>query len=315
MRISAATRDRVLAAAEEIGYRPNAFARALRTSRSRTIGVVVTDTTNPFLTSLLREVDAAARSRGYHLILVTAQGGIDLDQADPSAGVLGMMDAFIILGEPPNHLAVTSELIAQLKPVIYVAREGQTTHELAVSTDNAAGVHLALDYLYDLGHRRMACIAGPATADMNARLAAYRRFLADHGIAGSELVCSATDDYLGGFQAARDVLASDPQPSAIFVCDDVMAVGAMRAVAEAQVAVPEMISVIGFDGITLGEFITPPLTTVVQPVQAMAEGTLDLAVQLLEEGEPRGDGATTLSLQPRLLIRASCAPPAPVQKG
>lgn len=305
--ISEATRKQILAAADELGFRPNPFARALRTLRSETLGVVVTESTNPFLASLVQAIEIAARSRGYHVLPLTATHDDPISTVETTRSAIAMLDALIVLGEPPHHWELVSESLARQRPVVYVARETRRRDVLAVYTDNEGGMELLLQHLYRLGHRRIECIAGPMTADMKARVATYQSFAKAHQ--GHYEIRHMSDDFRGGYEAARNLLANDPPPTAIVACDDVMAVGVLRAAHELGFRVPRDLSVVGFDGIALGEYTVPSLTTVLQPVPELSQAALDLTVQALDRGSSGKGNLRPVKVEPSLIVRGSSSPP------
>jgi LacI family transcriptional regulator len=307
--ISETTRRRILAAAEELGYRPNAHARALRTLESNTIGAIITDVGSPFLSILLRKIDSAARNVGYHLLLVTAESNAaERDSFDSTLDEY-LVDGVIILGEPSHQLELVSESIARRKPVVFVAREVESEGAYAVHVDNRKGTELALSYLMELGHRCIACIAGPDAADVQKRVQSYKEFVQYNDLPDLPgYIQTVKEDYEGGYRAAHHLLTGTDPPTAIFACADVMAIGAVYAAHELGMSVPDDLSVIGFDDIPVTRYTIPPVTTVHQPVDVMGEHTVQLMMDLLEDRGKVDRAAARVKLDPRLIVRGSCGP-------
>jgi LacI family transcriptional regulator len=313
--VAAATRQRVEAAIDLLGYRPNAAARSLVQRRAQVLGIVVTDIRNPFFGEIAHAIAEVAGDAGYATVL----GDLSMDRSGASSFLdlvrEGRADALIFAAWPTvpgaaRRLRETTFPIAFVgcRPVAGVAADW-------VAVDEERGVALAVRHLVELGHRRIACIAS-AEDDAADRLAGYRAGLAEAGLALDERMVVRADatrdeaDFgsLAGYRAARSLLATGSRPTAILAADDFLALGAMQALEEAGVLVPRDISLVGFDDIRFAGLSRIGLTTVSQPRAQMGRLVAELALERLgraEPGAPRG-----ILLEPRLIVRTSTGPPA-----
>ncbi|WP_410643251.1 LacI family DNA-binding transcriptional regulator [Amycolatopsis sp. lyj-346] len=302
--VSADVRRRVLAAAEEIGYRPNNAARALASGRTRSIGIVTLGTALYGPASLLAGIERAVRNSGYALRVVSTLEG------DPS-GVAGAVESLleqgvdgIVVSEPidegPLSLRVdVPVLVFGSAPVPAAPRI------ITAGVISEALARLATDHLLDLGHETVHHIAGPrpwyAARD---RTEGWRKALRARG-APAPPVVDGDWSARSGYAAGR-VLADD-DVTAVFAANDDMAIGLIRALLDAGKRVPEDVSVVGYDDTPISAYVTPPLTTVRQPFDAMASTGLRLLVHAIEQPQA---GALDPGEPPlELVVRASTAPP------
>ena len=303
--VSADVRGRVLQAAEELGYRLNGAARALASGRTRSIGVVALGTALYGPASLLIGIERAARDAGYALRVVNTQEG------DP-AGVAGAVESLleqgvdgIVVSEPIDEGSVP--LRADV-PVLVLGAPATFGGPRAV----AAGVgaeslaRAATEHLLDLGHVTVHHLAGPqrwfAARD---RLRGWRAALAERDREQPPVI-EGDWSASSGYTAGRE-LAAAGEATAVFAANDDMAVGLIRALLEAGLRVPEDVSVVGFDDIPVSAYVTPPLTTVRQPFDAVAREGLRLLVQAIEK--PDAEPAPASDPPVELVVRASTAPP------
>ncbi|WP_439145672.1 LacI family DNA-binding transcriptional regulator [Streptomyces canus] len=302
--VSADVRGRVLQAAEELGYRLNSAARALASGRTRSIGVVALGTALYGPASLLIGIERAARDAGYALRVVNTQEG------DP-AGVAGAVESLleqgvdgIVVSEPIDEGSVP---LRAGVPVLVLGAPATFGGPRAV----AAGVgaeslaRAATEHLLDLGHVTVHHLAGPqrwfAARD---RLQGWRAALAERDRAQPPVI-EGDWSASSGYTAGRELATADV--TAVFAANDDMAVGLIRALLEAGLRVPEDVSVVGFDDIPVSAYVTPPLTTVRQPFDAVAREGLRLLVQAIEK--PDAEPAPASDPPVELVVRASTAPP------
>jgi DNA-binding LacI/PurR family transcriptional regulator len=301
-----ATRERVLQAAKEIGYRPDARARLLRSSRSRLLGVQF-GLQEPFHGDLVEGIYAAAEPAGYQ---------IALSAVAPSRGerhavetlLADRCEALILLG-PQVPAGALAELAAQL-PVVSVARRLRraTVGVDVVRTADDEGARQAVDHLVALGHRDIAHIDGgdaPGAAD---RRRGYRTAMSRHGLSGHVRVLPGGLTEEDGAGAARALLAAGPRPTAVLAFNDRCATGVLDTFLRAGLPVPGEISVVGFDDSHLARLAHIDLTTVAQDVRRLARLAVGRAIARLE-GEP-ASGADTV-IAPRLVVRGTTATPRP----
>jgi DNA-binding LacI/PurR family transcriptional regulator len=305
--ISEATRGRVLEAAARLGYRPNLLARGLRTQRSGTVGVLVADITDPFSAALIPEITSVFTARGYQFLLSHAA-------LDPQAGLaydrlLGSwVDGLLVLGDHALEREAEAEVLAQHRHVVGVARTRENTLIPAVNVDDALGVRLALEHLLALGHRQIGFVGNRLAWDMGRRLEVFLSAMAARGLAvPPEAIALVPHSAAGGYAAASRLLAAQAPVTALLCAADLLAVGALCALQEAGWPVPRAISVIGFDDIPLAAYTVPPLTTVRQPVGALARTAATFLLDAIEgvTATPPDDGLVPGTVPPASLERGS----------
>ncbi len=305
--VSDELRARVLSAMQELGYKPNRLARSLRQGRTYTIGMIVPDSANPFFAEVARGIEDTTFGNGYSLILCNSDGDLEkeLFYADHLAEkqVDGIL--FIAAGVSSEHIVL---LKRRQIPVVVVDRDLLDVAVDAVLTDNRGGGYLATRHLIELGHRRIACITGPSDITPSAeRVAGYRQALREVEIPVDEgLILRGNFDFESGYRAAEDLLARSPRPTAIFACNDLMAVSVLSAANRRGLRVPEDLSVVGYDDIRLASFTVPLLTTVQQPKHEI--GVL-AATWLLDRIEEPDLPPRQRLLEVQLQVRQTTAPP------
>jgi len=303
--VSDRLRERVLAAIEELDYQPNVLARSLRRGKTHTIGMIVPDSANPFFAEVARGIEDTSFEHSHSLILCNSDGdlGKELLYTDVLAEkqVDGIL--FVAAGVSTEHIKA---LQARCIPVVVVDRDIPDVAVDSVLTDNARGGWLATRHLLELGHRRVGCIAGPSDLTPSAdRVTGYSQALTECGVPVDEVLVAKGDfQYESGYQAARQLLAMDDPPTAIFACNDLMAVGVIAAAVEMGFQVPADLSVVGFDDVRLASFANPPLTTIVQPKYDMG---VIAAKMLLERMRDLDIPPRRKTFDTRLLVRRSTA--------
>jgi LacI family transcriptional regulator len=277
--VSEDVRRSVQAAMDELGYAPNALARSLRRGETHTIGLVLPDSANPFFAEVGRAIEATAFDVGYSVILCNTEGDSAKEQFYLDLLAKKQVDGVILVatGDGLGSLPALSRRL----PIVAVDRVLPGAEIDAVLTDNRHGGYLATQHLLDLGHRRIACITGPSHLTLSAeRVVGYRDALTQAGIAVAETWLVRGDFHPeSGRNGALALLERPDAPTAIFACNDLMAIGILRTAAEFGLRVPEDLSVVGFDDIELASYTYPQLTTIVQPKVEMGRR----AVQLLTE--------------------------------
>jgi DNA-binding LacI/PurR family transcriptional regulator len=310
-RASPATRERVLAAARELGYRPSGVARSLKLRQTRTIGLIVTDIENPFFPSLVRAVEDAARAEGYAILLGNAADDPERESAYLELLVDRRVDGVIIAA---SSLGIRhGEWLAEPPlPVVLVNTTSTGVPLTAVASDNRAGARSAAEHLIGLGHRRLGFLAAPArNVDSPVRLAGVRDAMAAAGLDPTELQVATGLALVGGGETAMtELLGSAVRPTGVVAYNDLMAIGAMRAAKSLGLRIPDDVSIAGFDDVEFASYVDPPLTTVAQDQATMGrEAVRALAAQLAAgRGSPPSE-ATIVRLPTVLRIRGSTAPP------
>ena len=305
--VSPATRERVLAAMRELGYRPNSSARALVTGRTQTLGVVSFDTTLYGPASTLFGIERAAHEAGYFIIIVSLKA---LDRSSVIEAVerlrlQGVDGILVIVSEQGSAEA----LLAAPDDVPIVAVEGGPEQGLpVVAVDQREGALLATRHLLELGHRTVWHVTGPTTSlESQQRVRGWESALRE---AGAEVPPPLTGDWSArsGYHLGRR-LSGEPTAGAVFVANDQMALGLLRAMHEAGRRVPQDVSVVGFDDIPEAPYFTPPLTTVRQDFGEVGSRSLRVLVRAIENHRT-GAGAPAGSLvAAQLVVRASTVSP------
>lgn len=278
--VSQESRQRVLQSMEELGYKPNALARSLRRRKTNTLGMIVPDSANPFFAEVARAIEDASFAQNYSVILCNSEGDLEKQQTYTNVLIENRVAGILFVAA-----GVSTELVNELGqrrvPLVIVDREVPGVKADTVLTNHAQGGCLATQHLIDLGHRRIACIAGNSEVSPSAeRVTGYRETLKKNGISFDEcLVVKGDFQYESGYEATRQLLQLSRPPTAVFACNDLMAVGCISAARELGLRVPDDLSVVGFDDVRLASFTNPPLTTIVQPKVEI--GTL--ATQMLLE--------------------------------
>ena len=303
--VADATAVRVRDAALAMGYRPDVAARRLRTRRSMSVLLVVRDIGNAFYLEVLRGVEAEARAAGYGVLMGNTEDDAERESEYVDMLMDGHADAMILMtgkAPVPSGGGDATEL-----PIVVALEPLQDALFPAVQIDNRAAARDAVEHLLGLGHRRIAHISGPVPEPMSVlRLAGWEDALREAGVASERAV---RGDYtlVGGERAAQEVLSRTPCPTALFVANDEMAWGAMRAARAAGLSLPDDLSIVGFDDLAPSAAFDPPLTTVAQPRVEIGRHAMRLLLDRL--GGDANEHCATIVLPTTLVVRGSTAPP------
>jgi DNA-binding LacI/PurR family transcriptional regulator len=291
-RISARTEEAVRAAAEELGYRPNVAARALKTGAARTVALVVPDITNPFFGGLLRGAQTAARAAGYAVALIDTNNDRDWGAASAEALRAGPADGLLLFEVDPPPRAAGSE------PIVVI--ESESRGHPSVRLDVASGTEAAIRHLLELGHRRIGHVASVHDRPtFRLRRRTVDRLVGDDvpRVRSEFTLASARD-------AVRELLTGHDDLTALFCDDDVVAAGAYLGARELGVRIPDDLSVVGFDGLDIGRVLDPPVTTIVSDAGELGRIAFELLTAQLQGKRPR-----SRVLPVELEVRGSTAPP------
>lgn len=304
-RISEGTRAAILAIASEQGYSPNIYARSLVTRSSGVVGIVVDRVANPFYGELVERLYLRLVEIGKYPMLLKLEGGsLEAEMEAIQPIIQYRMDGCIIASAPLSSKA--AQVCARYRlPMVMINRVARD-HSCAVSCNNYKGGMMVGQLLADAAHTRVAFVAGRVdTSTSEDRESGLRQALKK---AGLELVGCARGNYTyeGGFAAARELLAGQARPDAIFAANDIMALGVIDAVRDAGLTVPGDISVIGFDDIQAARWHNYRLTTIAQPVDAMISNALALLLKRIESPDLKGED---ISIQGELRVRHSARLP------
>ena len=300
------TRERVLAAMSALNYRPNALARSLRQGKTNSLGLVLPDSANPFFAEISRSIEDAAFKKGYSVFLCNTE--LDTQRELFYVDVLSKKQVdgiiFVAAGDQADSLDF---LLRQNMPVVMIDRDLPNVEVDAVLTDHQLGGRLATQHLIQLGHKRIACIAGPSSITPSAeRLTGYRKALEEAGLSYDERLIMRGDYHAqSGMDITHAILKLEPRPTAIFALNDLMALGALRAAAEAGYSVPRDLAVVGYDDLELARFTNPPLTTIAQPKKEIGAQAVNLLVDRIAL---KSRSPSRLVLAPELIVRRSTQP-------
>ncbi|WP_032907976.1 ribose operon transcriptional repressor RbsR [Yersinia intermedia] len=302
--VSDPIRDKVLAVIKQLNYAPSALARSLKLNQTRTIGMLVTASSNPFYAEVVRGVERSCYERGYSLILCNTEGDIDRMSRSIETLMQKRVDGLLLMCTE-NHRP--SQDILRCYPSLPIIMMDWAPFEGVndVIQDNSLlGGEMATSYLIARGYTRIACIAGPQDkTPAKERLEGYRQAMDRAGLpipSGYEV---ASDfEFGGGLVAMKQLLALPEPPEAVFTSNDAMAVGVYQALHQAGLSIPQDMAVIGYDDIELAQYMTPPLTTIHQPKDSLGELAIDTLIHRLNnpEAEPQ-----VLILTPELIERGS----------
>jgi LacI family transcriptional regulator len=298
--VNAVTRTRVLAAAEDLGYRPNRAARALTTGRTHNIGLIVADIANPFFPPLIKAAQAHARGRDYHVFVADTDED-PLVEEELIQTLTKQVDGVLLCSPRLSNRAI--ERLGADVPFVVVNRrvKGMST----VLMDIGHGARLAVEHLAGLGHRRIALLAGPTGSWTSGEMRVAAAATAAE--AGIELVILGPNapTEQGGIAAAADVTRSGV--TGVLAYNDLVAIGLIEGLYDRGVRVPSGLSVIGVDDIVPGRLNRPKLTTVAMPASAAGRTAVDLLLASVGAGD--GDAPALATLETNLVIRESTAPP------
>lgn len=303
------TRERVMAAAQSLGYRPNPLARALRGMKTMLLGVIVRDITDPFFAGAVEAVSLEAATRGYNVVLGHAHGRTD--EAIALWGVLEARhcDAILVLGDMSDQPRLAADLSGSPVPVVALWEGSKPAGIASVSVDNRAGILAVLDHLTRLGHRRIGFLAGRRLGDIREREDAFVGFMTIRGEPIPDgYLQYASNDPPGGAAGLAAMLELAEPPTAVVASTDVIALGLLFAAHARGIRVPDELSVTGFDDIPLAAYSIPALTTVRMPTREMVAAAVAMLIDDgLDPADPSGWPRPILA--PSLVVRASSAAP------
>lgn len=304
--VSDELRDRVLHSMETLGYKPNTIARALRSKHSNTIGLIVPDGRNPFFAEVAQGIEEISFEHEYSLILCDSNNDLGKVLVHTKNLSAKRVDGIIFTTSGDDFEDIVS-LLEDGTAILAIDLDASSLPADSVVFDNFKGGRLATQHLIELGHRRIACITGPSRQSLRRdREKGYRSALFDANIPIDDTLVKEGDfQPATGYHFALELLQQPDPPSAIFACNDLMAMGVLRAAREVGLDVPGQLSVIGFDDIYLSAFTTPTLTTIRLPKHEMGK---QAARTLLERIHDRTRPVETVIIDLELVVRESTAP-------
>lgn len=300
------TRKRVLDIIEKYNYQPSVLAKGNITKRSYTLGLVVpydfySEFINPFSSEVIKGVCTEADLHGYYVLICRSTKGEDCIAMYNEKRVEG----FIILNPDTRNIQLYEKLNSAGVPYVVTQKIACSIPTNYVDVDNVHGAEMAVEHLTLLGHRKIAIVTGPDFLEVHKdRILGYKNILEKKGIPfNAQYVVSTDTSIEGGYNGTMKLLSRGDIPTAIFVAGDIQAIGAIRAIKDCNLSVPEDISVIGFDDIYLSKYMDPPLTTVKQQISKKGTDACRMLIDYIEGSGVIGHEI----LMPELVIRSSTA--------
>ncbi len=302
------TRRRVLKRMRELNYQPNFAARSLVTGRTWTLGLIVPDLLHPFFAEIAKAISVETRTRGYSLLISSSDEDPELEVQEIKLLLARRVDVIMIASA---QWSVDSfRMIEEHKtPYILIDRRFPGLDANFVGVDDEAVGSIATSHLIEQGCRRIAHIRGPEVSTAIGRLEGYRRVLASYNLTplpGHIVSLGVSGDHRGekgGYEAARKLLASEPRPDGIFCFNDPSALGAMRALLDLGLRIPEDVAVVGCGNLSYSDFLRVSLSSVDQGSESIGKSAADLALRLARKKEPLRPKAELIT--PHMVVRAS----------
>ena len=301
--LKAATRQRILKLAEEMGYKPNLVARSLQSNRSHLVGIIVDRMQSPFAAATVQGIQDSLQNAGYSISIAFSNRDQDLAIKAIHSFYSRQVDGIVILNSW-LHTFNDPILALQDRPFVFVNRLFSNCIQNCVGPGDRYGAQLATQHLVDLGHRRIGYINGMKDwIEAQNRLAGYRDVLEKHGLPVDEALIRPGDWGVdSGYRAAQELVALEERPTAIFAANDIMALGAIYAIQEAGLTVPKDIAIVGYDDRDFAAWIRPPLTTIRMPSYEMGQAAARLLLKQFAGQELEDD----TQVPGKLIIRESC---------
>jgi LacI family transcriptional regulator len=279
------TRERVLQAIDDLGYVPDGAARSLRTRKTMTLALIIPDITNPFYPAMERGIQRVAEEHGYDLIVSNTDGIAEKESHALHSLLRGHVDGAVMTPFQVDHARIRAAVNAG----IAIAMNIPANEELMkvgvdfVNSDTYPAARMAVEYLIERGHKRIGMIAGiPGTPPREQRVSGFIDTLRRHGLPHDDLLIRGADyREAGGYEAMIELLKLDPRPTAVFAANDLMALGAMIAIREAGLSIPNDMAIIGLDDIPAARLVHPALTTVAQHAEVIGTIAANLVISRL----------------------------------
>lgn len=302
--VSEAIREKVEAAVKDLNYAPSALARSLKLNQTRTIGMLITASTNPFYSELVRGVERSCFERGYSLVLCNTEGDEQRMNRNLETLMQKRVDGLLLLCTETHQ--PSKEIIQRYPSIPTVMMDWAPfdgTSDL-IQDNSLLGGDMATQHLIDKGYTRIACITGPLDkTPARLRLEGYLSAMERSGLAIPDGYRITGDfEFNGGFEAMQKLLAQEPRPKAVFIGNDAMAFGAYQALYQVGLRVPDDMAIIGYDDIELARYMTPPLTTIHQPKDELGELAIDVLIHRMAQPTLQQQ---RLQLTPVLMERGS----------
>ncbi|HAF70985.1 MAG: Transcriptional regulator, LacI family [Acetothermia bacterium 64_32] len=302
--VSPQTRAKVLEVAERLGYRPNKLARGLRSNKTFTLGVIVTDIANPFFAELVKGVEETARKNGYSILLEDTSEDPKKEEKAIQVMLAERVDGLLVTPVQSTRRAL-EEVLKSGFPFVLMGRYFPDLDAPYVVTDDVQGAIIAVEHLINLGHRKIAHVAGPLhISSAQDRLSGYIKALERHGITvREEYILKEAVTLEDGYRAGKELLQLRPLPSAVFAYSDFVAVGIMQAILEEGFRIPADISLVGYDDILFSAYTKVPLTTIRIPKRTLGSEAVRMLLKSLARKKSLSAKAKRLGVD--LVVRDS----------
>lgn len=296
--------ERVNNAAQQLNYAPSALARSLKMNRTKTIGMLVTTSTNPFFGEVVKGVERSCYHQGYNLILCNTEGDNQRMKASINTLLQKRVDGLLLMcstleGERLDVFDRYPDIpvvVMDWGPILFASDK--------IQDNSLQGGYMAAKHLIECGHKEIGCITGPLIRHQaQMRYEGYKRALAEAGLGiHSDWIIESDFECEGGYQAFEKLYERGKLPSALFVCNDMMAMGVIQAANQRGLRIPDDLSLIGYDDVHIAKFMTPALTTIHQPKYRLGKAAIDTLLYRLENPDTT---AQVVQLEPTLVVRNS----------
>lgn len=296
--------ERVNNAAQQLNYAPSALARSLKMNRTKTIGMLVTTSTNPFFGEVVKGVERSCYHKGYNLILCNTEGDNQRMKASINTLLQKRVDGLLLMcstleGERLDVFDRYPDIpvvVMDWGPILFASDK--------IQDNSLQGGYMAAKHLIECGHKEIGCITGPLIRHQaQMRYEGYKRALAEAGIAiNPDWIVESDFECEGGYQAFEKLYERGKLPSALFVSNDMMAMGVIQAASQRGLRIPDDLSLIGYDDVHIAKFMTPALTTIHQPKYRLGKAAVDTLLYRLENPDTT---AQVVQLEPTLMVRSS----------
>ncbi|EOX4188370.1 substrate-binding domain-containing protein [Vibrio cholerae] len=296
--------ERVNNAAQQLNYAPSALARSLKMNRTKTIGMLVTTSTNPFFGEVVKGVERSCYHQGYNLILCNTEGDNQRMKASINTLLQKRVDGLLLMcstleGERLDVFDRYPDIpivVMDWGPILFASDK--------IQDNSLQGGYMAAKHLIECGHKEIGCITGPLIRHQaQMRYEGYKRALAEARIAiNPDWIVESDFECEGGYQAFEKLYERGKLPSALFVCNDMMAMGVIQAANQRGLRIPDDLSLIGYDDVHIAKFMTPALTTIHQPKYRLGKAAVDTLLYRLENPDTT---AQVVQLEPTLVVRNS----------
>lgn len=309
------TQARILRIADRLGYRPNSIARSLATRRSRNVGLVVPDISNPFFASAARGVEDTAHNAGYNVFLCNTDENAEREINAIHSLEAQQVDGLLICSSRLSESELV-EVADRFEPLVLVNRRIDRPQTGCVIVDDVKAMQEAVHYLLKLGHRQIGLLAGPSQSHSGReRAKGYRQAMQTRNIVPPDSwQIHCPPQLQGGQVAAHQLLQQAPELTALVAYNDLVAIGALHACTERGLDVPEDCAIVGCDDVLLAALVSPALTTIHIPTYDLGQQAMSLLLDMIESGEPspseqRKDPCVPIIVSPHLVFRDSVDKP------